>query len=452
MATCPKCGSYDPKERWCMICRKNHHALFTDHPDCDNSDLHSTQIVSDSDTIGGMPRIDGHRIGVCHVIGAAREAIIAATKINYPQLTEDEVNAVVDYAFKVTAKHDPASVLPVEAPSQDDWWLIRYDDADVPPTILQGESVARKCFAARLLTWNCQLFKMVDDGKRRASVVEAPTDELWLEFIVDNLCSLCGNKGVIDTHGIRTPANYECGALHYCICPNGRALKAGNADKLAWLNQSQGIVEASREATPDKELVAEMMHKLIQGPEELEECCKWLIQAARAASREVAPDEIRNAALEEAAEECDRHAAFCKDEAQGVSYFADLLTRTQEATYNAQRIRVLKSVTRGATSTPHHYISTACQHGLHEQCRRSCKFCGAICACGKCVHGASSTPQTTPDAATLQAQKAALLLFQAGAFSEGWNSNHSLNDTAKFIVAAASAGDRETTEDDNAKS
>lgn len=29
----------------------------------------------------------------------------------------------------------------------------------------------------------------------------------------------------------------------------------------------------------------------------------------------------------------------------------------------------------------HHYTSTACQHGIHDQCRRECKFCSASCAC-----------------------------------------------------------------------
>lgn len=27
------------------------------------------------------------------------------------------------------------------------------------------------------------------------------------------------------------------------------------------------------------------------------------------------------------------------------------------------------------------YVSTACQHGKHEQCRLRCKFCGADCGC-----------------------------------------------------------------------
>lgn len=61
--------------------------------------------------------------------------------------------------------------------------------------------------------------------------------DLWLEFMVGGMCSLCGQSGIIDTRGIRTPAKFECGGLHYCICPNGRALKKHGANKLDWLTQ-----------------------------------------------------------------------------------------------------------------------------------------------------------------------------------------------------------------------
>lgn len=29
----------------------------------------------------------------------------------------------------------------------------------------------------------------------------------------------------------------------------------------------------------------------------------------------------------------------------------------------------------------HDYLSTACHHELHEECRRTCKFCPAECQC-----------------------------------------------------------------------
>lgn len=48
-------------------------------------------------------------------------------------------------------------------------------------------------------------------------------------------------------------------------------------------------------------------------------------------------------ALEDAAAECERHAAFCKEEAHKGGSWDHLITRADEAIYNAQRIRLLKS-------------------------------------------------------------------------------------------------------------
>jgi hypothetical protein len=92
--------------------------------------------------------------------------------------------------------------------------------------------------------------------RREAAPVTGRTEEtpmeLWLEFLSNNLCSLCGQTGVIDTRGIRTPAHVECGGLHYCICPNGRALKARNAPKEKWLNQAKLREAASEPPTPSQ--------------------------------------------------------------------------------------------------------------------------------------------------------------------------------------------------------
>ena len=33
----------------------------------------------------------------------------------------------------------------------------------------------------------------------------------------------------------------------------------------------------------------------------------------------------------------------------------------------------------------HKYVSTACQHGIHERCRLVCKFCDQSCRCN-CGH------------------------------------------------------------------
>lgn len=57
----------------------------------------------------------------------------------------------------------------------------------------------------------------------------------------------------------------------------------------------------------------------------------------------------------------------------------------------------------------HVYLSTACLHGQHEHCRSAvaadggrkkpgtCKFCGAVCVCPVCDHGAESGPRAHLD-------------------------------------------------------
>jgi hypothetical protein len=52
--------------------------------------------------------------------------------------------------------------------------------------------------------------------------------EEWLRYSHPtlSLCSLCGNTGVIDTRGRAiSPAGYDAGMRHYCLCPNGRAMR-----------------------------------------------------------------------------------------------------------------------------------------------------------------------------------------------------------------------------------
>jgi hypothetical protein len=60
------------------------------------------------------------------------------------------------------------------------------------------------------------------------SFVDAMTmprdSELWEEFIRNDLCMLCGQKGFIRTDQ-RSPAGVYCGGIGFCICPNGRAWK-----------------------------------------------------------------------------------------------------------------------------------------------------------------------------------------------------------------------------------
>ena len=35
-----------------------------------------------------------------------------------------------------------------------------------------------------------------------------------------------------------------------------------------------------------------------------------------------------------------------------------------------------------AVDFQHHYLSTACRHSEHGQCRQTCKFCEKACSCG----------------------------------------------------------------------
>ncbi len=53
--------------------------------------------------------------------------------------------------------------------------------------------------------------------------------EYWFDNLLqDNVCSLCGQTGIIDTRGVRNANGIEVGRLNYCICPNGQKLKTAN--------------------------------------------------------------------------------------------------------------------------------------------------------------------------------------------------------------------------------
>jgi hypothetical protein len=40
---------------------------------------------------------------------------------------------------------------------------------------------------------------------------------------------------------------------------------------------------------------------------------------------------------------------------------------------------------------PCDYLSKACEHELHGDCRYTCKFCGEACRCTGCTHSASTS-------------------------------------------------------------
>lgn len=86
--------------------------------------------------------------------------------------------------------------------------------------------------------------------------------------------------------------------------------------------------------------------------------------------------EVQDRALEEAASECNRHAAFCKDEAHKGGDFQHLITRADEAAYNAERIRAKR---RGSKcNDPYRrekIISCECGQALLEWWPE-CHMCG----------------------------------------------------------------------------
>jgi hypothetical protein len=49
--------------------------------------------------------------------------------------------------------------------------------------------------------------------------------EYWLKHYATKHCTLCGNRGIIDTTFVTTPAGLSVGRKNFCICPNGQALR-----------------------------------------------------------------------------------------------------------------------------------------------------------------------------------------------------------------------------------
>jgi hypothetical protein len=44
----------------------------------------------------------------------------------------------------------------------------------------------------------------------------------------------------------------------------------------------------------------------------------------------------------------------------------------------------------------HDYLSAACYHGAHDECRWTCKFCLAVCRC-PCGHKEALAPDEMPE-------------------------------------------------------
>lgn len=71
---------------------------------------------------------------------------------------------------------------------------------------------------------------LAHDAAMREAARES--ESLWMEFLVEGLCGLCGNSGITEAIESETPA----GRTLYlsprpCICPNGRAIILWKADR-----------------------------------------------------------------------------------------------------------------------------------------------------------------------------------------------------------------------------
>lgn len=76
--------------------------------------------------------------------------------------------------------------------------------------------------------------------RQAAETLKDEEEVIWqyaMEHYSEQHCTLCGNRGVIDSRGVRTPAGVLVGRLNYCVCPNGIELRKKGGDMEWWLNQ-----------------------------------------------------------------------------------------------------------------------------------------------------------------------------------------------------------------------
>lgn len=60
-----------------------------------------------------------------------------------------------------------------------------------------------------------------------AKISKKAMTDFWLEnYARDGHCGLCGNRGRIDTRGMKTSSGIECGGRFICLCPNGQAIRS----------------------------------------------------------------------------------------------------------------------------------------------------------------------------------------------------------------------------------
>lgn len=62
---------------------------------------------------------------------------------------------------------------------------------------------------------------------KKNSIKNEAVTRYWHEFyVVNHLCSLCGNSGIIDTTNTAlTPNGNNVGRKNFCICPNGQVIR-----------------------------------------------------------------------------------------------------------------------------------------------------------------------------------------------------------------------------------
>jgi hypothetical protein len=70
--------------------------------------------------------------------------------------------------------------------------------------------------------------------KNTADENELVTDYMFTHYDApeNHMCTLCGQRGIIDTRGVKTPAGVEVGRLNWCLCPNGQAMREQAGERL----------------------------------------------------------------------------------------------------------------------------------------------------------------------------------------------------------------------------
>ena len=66
------------------------------------------------------------------------------------------------------------------------------------------------------------VFRMVLLLMPKRKVTKNQLEDFWFENYRTQHCTICGNRGVIDSRGVTTSAGVSVGRRNWCICPNGQ--------------------------------------------------------------------------------------------------------------------------------------------------------------------------------------------------------------------------------------